>query len=459
MKKEDLKGNIFLGVVEDNDDPRKLGRVKVRVNVVFDDIPKEDIPWAFPHKDLNGNTFLLPEIGKIVSVMFDQGNIYEPIYLYANHYNINLENKLNSLSGTDYTSMRAVLFDHATQIYRNESDGLKIDHEYTNINLDPNGNIQLNLRDSNSVISLGSVDAEENAVLGKTFMEWMDKLVDKLMGTPYYDSLGAPVTPSPDIVTTFSEYKSKRDDFISDHVKIAKNGNIISQKRDYIKQFGDGPNSKTESSAYTPDGSYTPSQFGSGTQVDRNPASIEKDDPSKFGSPETPRSFGGKATDKQKNAINISVNATLSRGEFHGKCARFTYNHAVNYTKVLSNKEPHQGGTLSAGGNAKDTSYHNELVKLGYKKVYEGVLSKSQIISELSKDYDIGDVVVYWGMDNTSGSYSRYGHTQIFTAGFPNGSNGYKWATDNKPNYKSTFVYRGKECDKWMFKVFKAPTA
>ena len=138
MDKDKLKNTIFVGIVENNEDPKKLGRVKVRVSNVYDDMPVDDIPWAVPFKDLNGNEFNMPDVGKVVSVVFDHGSIYKPEYIYAEHYNINLENKLKDLSANDYKTFKAVLFDHSTQIYRSESDGLKIDHEYSNINLDPN---------------------------------------------------------------------------------------------------------------------------------------------------------------------------------------------------------------------------------------------------------------------------------------------------------------------------------
>ena len=55
-KKVDV-GRTYLGVVEDNQDPKKEGRVKVKVVDVFEDMKIEDIPWASPWKDLDGNHF------------------------------------------------------------------------------------------------------------------------------------------------------------------------------------------------------------------------------------------------------------------------------------------------------------------------------------------------------------------------------------------------------------------
>jgi len=231
----------YIGIVEDNNDPKKLGRCRVRVIDIFDNIPVGDIPWASPWKDLNGNGFNVPEKGKILTVVFDSGNIYKPEYIYAEHYNVNLERKLQSLSDEDYTSMKSVIFDHSTQIYRNESEGLKIDHEYSNINLDKWGNILFNLRDNKSVITVGSKDADEEAVLGTTFFSWMDELMDVLSGvsgSPYVAG-SVPVLANVNLSKTILKYKALRSRFLSQHVKIAKNRQIIPQKRPYIKQGGD----------------------------------------------------------------------------------------------------------------------------------------------------------------------------------------------------------------------------
>ena len=89
---------LWVGLVEDNKDPDRLGRVRVRVQSIFDNIPLEDIPWAFPIKTLSSRSYEMPAIGKIVSVFFPNDNIYEPYYMYAEHYNVNLKKKLSDLS-------------------------------------------------------------------------------------------------------------------------------------------------------------------------------------------------------------------------------------------------------------------------------------------------------------------------------------------------------------------------
>jgi hypothetical protein len=135
----------YIGIVEDNADPKKLGRVKVRVLDIFDEMELEDLPWATPWKDINGNEFNVPEKGKVLIVVFEQGDTYKPEFIFADHYNINLEKKLESLDGDNYKSMKSLIFDHKTQIYVNDEEGLKIDHKYNNINITED-TIDLNLK-------------------------------------------------------------------------------------------------------------------------------------------------------------------------------------------------------------------------------------------------------------------------------------------------------------------------
>jgi len=243
MSIEELKKRIFVGVVEDNNDPKRLGRCRIRVNNVFDELPVEDIPWSTPWKDLSGHEFDLPPVGKVMAVIFDNGNPYKPEYIYAKHFNANLEKKLTKVSEEDYLSFSSVHFDEMTQIYRNKSEGLKIDHEYTNINLDKNGNINLNLRDNDAKVLIGSPDSAQAAILGTSFMAWMDTLVDNLLGEnggPYLGNLGAPVIANPALIQCLIEYRLSRDPkFLSERVWIVDNKEVKSQKRDYDNTQGD----------------------------------------------------------------------------------------------------------------------------------------------------------------------------------------------------------------------------
>lgn len=73
----------YKGVVIDNKDSSKLGRVRVRVKGVFDSVPDEYIPWAF-YKSASpaklGGSWIIPEVGAKVSVRFMEGDINFPVY-------------------------------------------------------------------------------------------------------------------------------------------------------------------------------------------------------------------------------------------------------------------------------------------------------------------------------------------------------------------------------------------
>jgi hypothetical protein len=266
MNLKNLENKTFIGIVMNNEDPENLGRCKVKVIDVLEGMPDEDLPWALPWKDLNGNQFILPDKGKIVSVIFDGGNQYRPEYIFAEHFNINLEKKLKELSGKSYTSMRALVFDHKTQIFSNDTDGLMIDYKFNQINITKD-QIALNLKDNMSLLRLGTDNADQQAILGNHFLDWFDEFLDNMLGSnggPYLGNLGAPVIANPALISCILRYKVSKDPiFLSHHVNIVDNNLVNKVDRIAEGQIGDQWKSTVTAN--------TPNNLTSGEQVDYAP--------------------------------------------------------------------------------------------------------------------------------------------------------------------------------------------
>ena len=88
FKRHQLDGCMFLGIVEDNEDPLFLQRLKVRIVEVFGtEIPTDLLPWTVPVRS-NGfgsggglSHFTVPLVGSKVLVEFHRGDIYSPMVI------------------------------------------------------------------------------------------------------------------------------------------------------------------------------------------------------------------------------------------------------------------------------------------------------------------------------------------------------------------------------------------
>jgi Type VI secretion system/phage-baseplate injector OB domain len=78
LRGNSLKGQEMYGWVVDNNDPKKKGRVKIRVPQLHRTIPDDDLPWAMPkatgQPGAGGGVgaWAIPAEGSKVSVNFDQ---------------------------------------------------------------------------------------------------------------------------------------------------------------------------------------------------------------------------------------------------------------------------------------------------------------------------------------------------------------------------------------------------
>lgn len=270
-------GRTYLGVVEDNNDPKKLGRVKVRVLDVFDNTPLEDIPWSNPWKDLSGDEFKLPDKGKIVTVVFENADINSPEFIFSDHHNINLEKKLSQLSESDYLSMKSLIFDHKTQIYVNEGEGLKLDHKFNLINI-KDKSIDINLKDNFGKINLGTANSTQRIILGDNFLNWFDDFVKILMGDkggPFLGNLGAPVVATPALLGSIQLYQQLKDPkFLSKNVYAVDNENVAKLDRIAEGQKGDTWQSTVKENEVTSKEPipYTPTDGSTNTTFDQPPA-------------------------------------------------------------------------------------------------------------------------------------------------------------------------------------------
>jgi len=228
---------LWVGLVEDNKDPDRIGRIKVRVQSVYDDIPLEDIPWANSVKSLSCRSYEVPAIGKIVSVIFPNDNIYEPYYMFADHYNVNLQKKLKDLSDDEYVNFFAALFDHRTKVYSDDTE-LTMDYLYNKITI-TNDDINLELKDNSRKVNIGCQTASQQAVLGNHWFDWMDKFVEALVKpSSLIGNSGAPVL-KPEIDQLLVEYRTLRETFVSDHVYIVDDNKVDKLEMKYNSPFLD----------------------------------------------------------------------------------------------------------------------------------------------------------------------------------------------------------------------------
>lgn len=139
---EDLINKQFLGIIEDTADPRKEGRCKIRVFGLYDDIPVEDLPWAYPKnkstffgKEGKSGSVSIPKKGSIVAVRFDNGNRYSPEFYSIHELADDIKDELSK--DGEYQGSHFILWDgdEELKIWFTINKGLTLELKGSRINI------------------------------------------------------------------------------------------------------------------------------------------------------------------------------------------------------------------------------------------------------------------------------------------------------------------------------------
>lgn len=184
------------GKVIDNDDPKKIGRVKVRVNGYYDDVDESMIPWALP-KNVAFNRLDPPPIGSEVQIDFIEGEIMLPVWSTRN----GLSAKDMDIDDGDYVQSAVLLYkdlkehyngDGKVRVMYTETKGLELElkkgEKIAYFNLRPDNSVYMKNEKFDKVIhlaeksiSLGTEDkSAEPAVLGDTNHKALDHTNDTI---------------------------------------------------------------------------------------------------------------------------------------------------------------------------------------------------------------------------------------------------------------------------------------
>jgi hypothetical protein len=139
---------FYRGKVLDTNDPDKLGRIKLEIFGIFDNIKPEFLPWAIPAAPLGSGAgldfgnFFVPEIGSFVWVFFERGDFRQPVYFAE------AQTALHGIpeeAKTNYPNRKVMKTKSGIIIYiDNSTKDININHPSgAYINIDGAGNIKI----------------------------------------------------------------------------------------------------------------------------------------------------------------------------------------------------------------------------------------------------------------------------------------------------------------------------
>ena len=160
----------FIGIVVDSNDPDILGRCKLRVYGVFDDLQDEELPWAFPYgmsvfaggQSKGAGAFSVPKVGTKVRVSFMNGDIHSPVWHGVHHLNDDMRNSIKET----YQDSHVLVYDEDQnmKIWFTPGNGIQIFWGDSSISINPDKSILIDHKESKSNIELKEGNIIVNAV-------------------------------------------------------------------------------------------------------------------------------------------------------------------------------------------------------------------------------------------------------------------------------------------------------
>jgi len=140
LKPTRILDRVHKGVVVDNLDPLKLGRVKCTVSRLFEG-EKEVLPWIYP-MSVSPTNFGVPKLGEELLIKFPDKNIYSPYYdgyfHHAKNHNPYFDDDYPNTTGKILTGLKWK-FNEKTQI------GEMVHESGTKVDILKDGSLKLNI--------------------------------------------------------------------------------------------------------------------------------------------------------------------------------------------------------------------------------------------------------------------------------------------------------------------------
>lgn len=192
----------WTGIVVSNDDPLRLGRIKVNIPGIYDEVDVEFLPWAIPEDTWVGSkvaNLVVPEVGTTIRGIFDNGDLYKPIYIgkitnysgadESGDPSVAEDLRESLLNGSDYPeTMLLFSTDDGESVTVNRSTGLmKISHRSgLMIYITSNGSIKIEQKSDESQESKPSMDV---SIVGKLNLTSKDDLSIQSSNNVYIESV------------------------------------------------------------------------------------------------------------------------------------------------------------------------------------------------------------------------------------------------------------------------------